>query len=65
MIRTLLAALGLAALAALLFWLLPSPDELQEPARIVPSAAEQSAEPAAPSAPGAPEPARAPNDDGL
>ncbi|MDE0921362.1 thermonuclease family protein [Aurantimonas coralicida] len=65
MIRTLLVALGLAALAALLFWLLPSPDKLQEPDRIVPPAAEQSAEPSAPSAPEAPEPARAPNDDGL
>jgi endonuclease YncB( thermonuclease family) len=64
-IRTLLAAVGLAALAALLLWLLPSPDELEEPDRIVPPAAEQSAEPAAPSAPGAPEPARAPNGDGL
>ncbi|MCW7543296.1 thermonuclease family protein [Aurantimonas litoralis] len=65
MIRTLLVALGLAALAALLFSLLPSPDELEEPARIVRPVGEQSAEPAAPSAPGAPEPARTPSDDGL
>ena len=64
MIRTLLVALGLAALAALLFWLLPSPDKLQEPARIVPPAAEQSAAPVAPSTREAPEPARAPSDDG-